>query len=595
MPKKIEGVLTRSFTVATSAIDEESRTISLAFSSESPVERWFGNEILDHGTKSVRLGRLTDSGPLLVDHDSRDHVGVVEQISIDKDRVGRAGVRFGKSDRANEIWQDVVDGIRTSVSVGYRIHKMHMESEEDGHETYRATDWEPYEISMVSVPADAGVGVGRSEQLKIIDLKEETKMPKPTEGSTTPVVDTEAIKQQARDQVRSAELARITDIEALGQMHSQTDAARQFITEGKTTDEFRQELLKQPIKPVEPNFDIGMTSAEVRQFSFLRAIHALANPADRRAQEAAAFEFEASRAAADKMGRTAQGLFVPTDVLKRDLTVGSATGGGHTVATNLLSANFIDSLENAMLVAKLGATVLKDLVGNIAIPRQTAGATAYWVAESADPTESAAAFDQVTMSPKTVGAFSDISRKLLLQSSIDVEAFVRNDLALRLALAIDNKAIAGDGSSNTPTGILSTTGIGSVTLADQTGVKVPTFGEMVDIETEVSTDNALLGALAYMTTPSVAGGLKQAAKDAGSGQFVLENGQANGYNVGVTNQCAANTTIFGNWADLFIAMWGGLDLNVDTSTGSTSGTVRVVALQDVDVAVRHAQSFAKGV
>jgi HK97 family phage major capsid protein len=168
---------------------------------------------------------------------------------------------------------------------------------------------------------------------------------------------------------------------------------------------------------------------------------------------------------------------------------------------------------------------------------------------------------------------------------------VRNDLAMRLALAIDHKAINGDGSSNTPTGILSTTGIGSVTFGAS---GAPTFGEMVDVETQVSQDNALMGSLAYMTTAAMAGGLKQKAKDTGSGQFVLANGQANGYPVAVTNQCAANTAIFGNWADLIIAMWGGLDINVDTSTGSTSGTVRVVAMQDVDVAVRHAQSFAKG-
>lgn len=174
---------------------------------------------------------------------------------------------------------------------------------------------------------------------------------------------------------------------------------------------------------------------------------------------------------------------------------------------------------------------------------------------------------------------------------MDIESFIRNELAMRLALAIDDKAINGDGASNTPTGILHTTGIGSVAFGSQ---GAPTFANIVDIETQVSQDNALMGSLAYMTTASMAGSLKQTAKDTGSGQFILANGQANGYNVAVTNQCAAHTAIFGNWADLVIAMWGGLDINVDTSTGSTSGTVRVVALQDVDVAVRHAQSFAKG-
>ena len=598
------GVMHRSFDLSRDAIDEEARTVELAFSSESPVARWFGDEILDHDPKSIRLGRLNDGGPVLVDHDGTDHVGVVESVVISGDRVGRAKVRFGKSARADEIWQDVKDGIRKSVSVGYRIHKMTLESETDGMESYRATDWEPYEISMVSVPADAQVGIGRSEMLskpnalggehvtevtniEIKQLKESIMETKALEAA--PVVDNAA----AIEDVRKAELGRITEIEAMGSQHGFATDARAAINSGQSANKFRSHVLNNISKPAPViDTDIGLTAKEVRSFSFMRAIHALANPSDRRAQEAAAFEFEASRAASEKMGRQATGLFVPSDVLKRDYTVGTATAGGNTVSTDLLSNSFIDSLENSMQVANLGATILRDLQGNIAIPRQTGGATAYWVAESGAVTESQAAFDQVQLSPKTVGAYSDLSRKLLLQSSMDIESFIRNELSMRLALAIDDKAINGDGSNNTPTGILSTTGIGSVAFETE---RNPTFGEMVDIETQVSQDNALIGSLAYMTTAAMAGSLKQKAKDTGSGQFILAGGQANGYNVAVTNQCAAHTAIFGNWADLVIAMWGGLDINVDTSTGSTSGTVRVVALQDVDVAVRHAQSFAKGV
>ena len=589
------GSLHRSFDLSRDAINEEARTVELAFSSEAPVQRWFGDEILDHDAKSIRLGRLNDGGPVLVDHDGTDHVGVVESVVISGDRVGRAQVRFGKSDRAEEIWQDVKDGIRKSVSVGYRIHKMALESEKDGMESYRATDWEPYEISMVSIPADAGVGIGRGvdgehqtevTNIQIKKLEESTMDTKAPEA--TPVVD----NTFAIEDVRKAELGRITDIEAIGNQHGFETDARAAITSGQTANEFRSHVLNNISKPAPVvSTDIGLTEKEVRNFSFMRAIHALANPSDRRAQDAAAFEFEASRAAADQMGRTAQGLFVPTEVLKRDLNVGTATAGGNTVATDLLANSFIDSLENAMVVAGLGATMLRDLNGNVAIPRQTSGATAYWVAESAAVTESQAAFDQVSMTPKTVGAFSDISRKLLLQSSIDIEGFVRNDLAMRLAMAIDLSAIAGTGSSNQPTGILATTGIGAKTFA---AAGNPTFGEMVDVESQVSIDNALFGSLGYVSTAAMAGAMKQKAKDAGSGQFVMANGQVNGYNMSVTNQMTANTVVFGNWADLIIGMWGGLDINVDTSTGSASGTVRVVCLQDVDIAVRHAQSFAKG-
>ncbi len=152
----------RSFGFTREAIDEEARTVQLAFSSETPYARCWGNEILSHDANAIRLGRLKDGGPLLVDHDGRDHIGVIESVQIGADRVGRAVVRFGKSERAEEVFQDVKDGIRRSVSVMYLIHKSVLVEESDQLDTYKVTDWEPYEISIVSMPADTTVGVGRS-------------------------------------------------------------------------------------------------------------------------------------------------------------------------------------------------------------------------------------------------------------------------------------------------------------------------------------------------------------------------------------------------------------------------------------------------
>jgi HK97 family phage major capsid protein len=207
------------------------------------------------------------------------------------------------------------------------------------------------------------------------------------------------------------------------------------------------------------------------------------------------------------------------------------------------------------------------------------------------------------MNPKTVGAFTDISRKLMLQSSIDVEAFVRNDLATVLALAIDLAAINGSGSNNQPTGILATSGIGSV--AGGTNGGAPTLANMIDLETAVSVANADVGSLAYLTNAKVRGKLKQTFKNATYGDVPVwgDGNMVNGYNAAVSNQVPSNLTkgtasgvcsavLFGNFADLIIGQWGALDLMVDPYSNSTSGTVRVVALQDVDVAVRHAESFA---
>ncbi len=585
------GTLHRNFSLPKEAISVEERTVDVSFSSEEPVERWFGNEILDHSPESVNLGRLQSGGAVLVDHDHTDHIGVVESANISGDRKGRARVRFGNSARANEIWQDVVDGIRHNISVGYRIDKMKLEGEQDGIETYRATSWTPFEISFVAIPADTSAGVGRSQgDLETIIIEEIM-----TEEVKAPVIDVTA----EREAIRKTEIKRIGEIEAMGSKFEAKDLARDFVSAGKSADEFRSELLAKlgNAKPVTESPEIGLSTEEIREFSFMKAINALANPNDKRAQDAAAFEFEASRAAGDRYGKVPQGIMIPVDILraKRDLNVGTATAGGNLVATDLLADSFIDKLDNAMIATNAGATILRDLQGNIAIPRQTGGASSYWVAESGAITESAAAFDQVTMSPKTVGAFSDISRKLLLQSSVSVENFVRNDLALRLALAIDNKAFEGDGTSNTPTGVVNATGVGSVAFASATA-GAATWGEVIDMESQVSQDNALLGNLGYITNAAQMGYLKQTKKDAGSGIFLVEDMMLNGYPVYVSNQIStAGQMLFGNWADLMIGYWSGVDLNIDTSTGSTSGTVRIVALQDVDVAVRHGESFSKGV
>lgn len=154
---------TRDFEIDSNAIDIQARTVELSFSSEAPVERWFGTEILDHGPGAVRMARINNGGPLLLGHDLDDQIGVTVTASINsKTKRGKATVRFSRSAHAEEIFQDVIDGIRRLVSVGYRIFKTVTETN-GGVETVRAVDWEPYEISIVPVPADDSVGVGRSD------------------------------------------------------------------------------------------------------------------------------------------------------------------------------------------------------------------------------------------------------------------------------------------------------------------------------------------------------------------------------------------------------------------------------------------------
>lgn len=594
----------RAFSIAReNPVNEEERTVEVAFSSEEPYQRWFGYEILDHAPDAVRLGRLEAGGAVLVDHDLKDQVGVVESVRIDEDRRGRATLRFGKSQRADEIFQDVKDGIRRSISVGYRIDEIVQEGERDGVEVFRAIAWTPHEISVVSVPADyqqAGVGRNLNQKNEVSEMTEETQAPE-TQAAAI-VTDNKIDVEQVRADVQKAEVERIREIEGIAQRFDRPEMAQDAIAGGVTADQFARTLLDQmgDTVRVADSADIGLTEKETEDFSFVRALAALAFPNDRKIQEAAGFERACSEAAAKASGKEAQGLMVPVDVLTRDLTVGTATAGGHTVSTDLLSGSFIDMLRNSSSVMPL-ATMLTGLNGNLAIPRQTGGATAYWVAESGSPTESQQAFDQVSLTPNTVGAFTDMSRKLLIQSSIDVEGFVRNDLARTIALELDRVGLNGSGASNQPEGVANVSGIGSADIGTNGGAL--TWAKAVELETDVAASNADVGRLAYITNSKVRGHAKTIERASGNGIYLMEGSDTmNGYPVIVSNQVLSNITkgtgtnlsqcFFGNWADLIIGLWSGLDLIVDPYTASTSGTVRIVALQDADVAVRHAESFS---
>jgi len=536
----------------------DDRRVSMSISSEMPVGRSYGEEVLDHNPQSIDLSFLNSGrAPLLLDHDPERQIGVIESVSLDGSaRKLRATVRFGKSALASEVYGDVADLIRGNVSIGYSIAKMVKEN--DG-KTYRATNWRPVEVSIVSIPADVSVGVGRSME---------------TETTSEAVVETSQITE--------------TLVEAQTQV-AEADTRKEIKMENSATVATESRAYDAPIQA-----EVGLTQKEVRQFSFVKAINALANPQDKRAWADAAFEREVSEAAQKTYGRSAQGIYVPNEIVKakRDLNVGTSTAGGNLVATDLLAASFIEMLRNRSVVQRAGATVMNGLVGNVAIPKQSGAATAYWVAESGAPTESQQTLAQVTMSPKTVGAYTDFSRKLMLQSSIDVETMVRRDLATVIALAIDTASLYGSGSNNQPTGIKNQSGVNTKDFAATN----PTFAELVAMESELATDNADIGTMTYLFNPAQRGALKTTEKSSTSaGQFVWESGNTvNGYRTEVSNQVTAGDVFFGNFADLMIGFWSGLDLTVDPYSNSTSGTMRVIALQDVDIAVRNAVSFCYG-
>ncbi|MDP1682712.1 MAG: phage major capsid protein [Burkholderiales bacterium] len=585
------------------AAEADGDLIPCVLASETPVERGKYLEVLSHAPADVDLSRAPL--PLIVQHDSSQlNVGLIENLHIAGGKL-KGLARFSSGPQAQQILADVKAGIVRSLSVGYQLLKPVSET----GRTVRFA-WMPYEGSVVSVPADTQAGFYRSHS------KGNNTMTDTTLDTTDQLSRSQhrASKQSALD-----ERERVTEISALGQQFDQRAEASRAIDAGTSIDAFRTLVLSRmkdtgALRAHESS-EIGLNEREAGKFSFVKAILAQIDP--NYARREAGFELEASRALSQKLGKEPQGIYVPGEVLRyqrnqtRDLVAGTPSAGGNLVATNLLGGSFIELLRNRSHVINMGATTIGELIGNVAIPSQTSAASAFWLAEGSAPTESQQTFGQVPLNPKTVGAFTDFTRRMLLQATPDIESIVRADLAGIIGVEMDRVAVNGSGTSNQPLGILGTSGIGSVAIGANGGAI--NWNHVLQLEEAIATANADMGALGYMTNNKARRALKGTTKvsgDAGAGFIWSDDvrgadgyGTLNGYKTAASNNVPSNLTkgtsvgvcsamIFGNWADVLIGQWGGLDILVDKFTNGTSGGTRVIALLDMDIAVRRAASFA---
>jgi len=574
--------LERAFLFEREKIDEETRTVELAFSSEAPYERWWGIEILDHSKSAVDLTRLKSGGPLLCDHDSRDQIGVIESVRIDADRVGRAVVRFGRSARAEEIFRDVIDGIRQNVSVGYAIDDLVLEAKSGDDETYRVTRWTPYEVSLVSVPADFTVGVGRAAD--------------PAQEINMSVIETQAATvdiAKIQAEARTAEQKRAAEIIAIGEQFALQGMAAEALRAGEPVDAFRSKVMeKLASRPLpNPTAEVGLSGGEKQRYSVLRALRALVD----KDWTNAGFERECHQAILKRAGIAEapnNGFYVPYEIQQRDMTATTGNAGGYVVATDNLAGSFIDLLRNRAVVAQLGATMMTGLVGNVTIPKQTAAATAYWLTNEATAiTESQMTLGQLALSPKNVGAYTELSRQLMLQSSPAADALVMNDLARVLALAIDLAALEGSGASGQPTGISQTAGIGSVT-----GTSID-YAKVLEFQTDVAGGNALAANCAYVTTPAVASLLKQRVAFSSTASPLWEggilDGNLQGFRAVATNSVTAASMVFGDFSQVVIGEWGMLELALNPYANFAAAISGIRAIQTVDIGIRQAGAFSR--
>lgn len=611
---------------------KQSRTLTFSASSEYPVERWYGTETLDHSPESVNMARLMDGAPVLWNHNPDSIIGVVENASLANKKLS-VGVRLGNTAIADEVYQNCTDGIVRNVSIGYSVEEMKMEDPQN--DTYRAVRWTPMEVSLVSIPADPTVGIGRNANgaeysVKIIDDN----------------IDEEIVENaEPESQIRSIEVTTATiepsvedakEILAMGRRYNDLDLAFELVEANTSLADARTRFLdklnerskQNPIADENPV--LGFTKQDNKEFSVLRAIR---DHLEGRWNQSGfnSFEKECSNEMAKRTGKETTGILLPLgdltvdrQVLQRSIpnlqsrapyAANTGASGGNLIQTTLDAANFYDVLRNIPMLFRMGANSLTGLVGNISIPRRTGTSTAYWVSEGQDVTESEGTFGQLAFSPKTLGVLAYITRLMLLQSTPDIEQLTRMDLLMVMAIEIDRVGISGTGLNNQPRGILNTAGIGNVTGGNATTATTLAWSHLVDLETTVANLNAdFEGNRYYFTNAKGVGTMKKLISTTGFPLWIgSENmgltpgtpGAINGYPVGRSNQVPSNLTknsgaitnlsaiVYGDFSQLWYAFWGTLEILPNPyGKGYESGTIALRVLQTMDVQIRRVEAFA---
>jgi len=620
--------------------------VEMAISSEAPYERWFGIEILRHSPDAVDLSRLNDGRhPLLVNHDRELQAGVIKKAWLDDDKKLRGLAKFSRSSFGKEIAQDVEDGIRTLVSVGYEI--LEIEEVEPGEHagefvtkrkltgedfaaqmrqehgeqfnraglsaarakgspppTFVVTRWKPYEASLVAIPADVEVGVGRAavaaEAAPKAVAAPAVEFPKPTPRA---IIMSEDPKPKDTGQL---EAERRDAILSLGETYAkyiqQKDIA-DALRNGRSVEQFKDFIL-QKMETAHTDaraLQIGMTAKEVQRYSLGRALVASVTGD----WSKAGLERECSEALAKLVGRSPEGFFLPFETFSRDFNVGTGTEAGNLVATDLRGDLYVDALRNAIVLGGMGVRILTGLTGNVDMPRKSSPTSLGRLTEIGSASETSPLTAKVTLSPKRVGGYVEVSKQALIQSAIPLEGMIRDDLLMSAAVELEDQVINGNGTAPNILGIRNYTTIGSTT-AGANGA-APTWAHFVDLESACANSNAEPDRLAgYVTNTKVRGKLKQTQMGTNL-PFIWMNGAqpVNGYRVGITNNVPSNLTkgtsttvcsaaVFSSdWSMAVIGLFGAPDVIVDPYTKADTGQVKITLNQFSDMGIRQPAAFAK--
>ncbi len=631
----------------------EERTIELSVSSDLPHLRWFGYEELDHTEGAVDLSRFNDGANVLFNHNRDDYIGIIQKAWLDGGRLYNR-ILFDTHELAEKIYQSIKAGIVRNVSIGYEINQLKLVEQRDNIDVYRAIKWTPFETSIVTVPADASVGVRRSyfvcegeraslaadssprrgqraegrrdtadlEQYEgdllnktsavclntsaFVGENSESKVIEAKEMPEEPVVINEAdIRQQERD--------RVGGINALIAKHGHRELGQKAIDGGYSIEAARSAYLDKVTQvaaaPVAKTLaPVEMSRGERKQYSFLRAI---GYASGRVSADKAGLELEVSRELENRIGKPPEGIYVDQSQLvsyRAPYDTNTPAAAGNLISTDLLSDRFIEQLYNQSAFLSMGVTYLRDLQGNVEIPRESTFTKGYWVGEGLPITEDEGTFDKINLSPKKLACLTKMTYEMVNQSSVDIESYARARLIRGLALELDRTIGFGSGIGEEPLGIVSHPEVLSIVLGANGGAL--SWSALVDLIAQVDQANALGGGnFGYVVNAKTKAKLMKTLDDptTGAGSWIWQNNNATeasiaGYRAYCSNQIPNNLSkgtannltaiFFGDFSNVMLGIWSGLDIMVDPYTESSNAIIKVVAKQLVDLELTRGKFFA---
>jgi HK97 family phage major capsid protein len=429
---------------------------------------------------------------------------------------------------------------------------------------------------------------------------------KPTPATPSLIVTVESTMTAETKHPAEIEIERRDAIIALGTQYAKylkpTDT-QDAVQRGLSFEAFRELIMQRLVsKHTDTSqVDIGMTAAEVKRYSLGRALIAQMTGD----WSGAGLEREASIAMGKRLGRTAEGFFVPTDVFRRDFNVGTGTEAGNLKATELRGDMWTDALRNQLVFGQLGATFLTGLTADVDLPRKATAGTLGMVTEIGSAAETNPLTTKATLAPKRISAYVEVSKQALIQSAIALEDMLRDDLLVGAATKLEDQSLNGAGTGAEITGLRNTSGVG--TVAGGSNGAAPTWAHVVDLESACANSNAEPDQRAgYIVNTKTRGKFKQTQMGTNL-PFVWMNGAQplNGYRAAVTNNVPSNLTkgtsttvasaglFSSDWSLTTIGLFGAPDVTVDPFTKSDTGQVKITLNQFADMKHRQPAAVAK--